>query len=451
MKKVFSVLLSAAMGINLLGASVLSADAEKQQNMDMVIFGDSIASGYGLGKGEYNYGEICADYYDSQVKNYASAGDDTEDLLKVISGLDAAKKKVVSEAGVVVISIGGNDLFGYAARYLVEYAAKKGFLKDGVTLEEIPEELGISDFMKYVKLRGEGSLMEYASSSMTAALELVSEMKILCANLRIQSDKYDGVIQSKTIPNIEKAVAEIRELNPDARIIVQTIYQPFQLEKSFIDENYGSNASNINTFMGQIRMNFRQVMDTFRTELMAVEGIEIADVYYEFTSVADGVAQNANNPGHACYFVNTQTANMDEMDIHPNQKGHLAIASEIITTLGVTNDDDGLLSGIYKKISDKYDYPLIALDTYKTAAGNIMRGDVNFDEKIDARDVAIVLDEYAGISTGTDTRLSEIQTTCADADGDGKVTASDAAGILEYYAAASAGRTDSFDEFMAQL
>lgn len=450
MKKAFSVLLSAAMGINLLGASASSVSAEKQQNMDMVIFGDSIAAGYGLGEDEYNYGEICADYYGSKVKNYASSGDDTEDLLELISGLNAAKKKAVSEAGVVVISIGGNDMFGYAARHLVEYAARKGFLKDGVTLDEIPEELGISDFMRYVKLRGKGSLMEYASSSTTAALELVSELKILCANIRIQSDKYEGIIQSKTIPNIKEAVAEIRELNPDARIIVQTIYQPFQLEKSFIDANFGSNASNINTFMGQLRMNFRQVMDTFRTELMTVEGIEIADVYYEFTSVADGVSQNANNPGHACYFVNTQTADMEAMDIHPNQKGHLAIASEIITTLGVTNDDDGLLSDIYKKLYDKYDYPSIALDTYKTAAGNIMRGDINFDEKIDARDAAVVLSEYVGISTGADTSLSEIQASCADVDGDGKVMATDAARILEYYAYVSAGNTDSFDKFLAK-
>ena len=450
MKKAFSVLLSAAMGINLLGGTAPSVVAEKQQNMNMVIFGDSIASGYGLGEGEYNYGEICADYYGSKVNNYASSGDDTEDLLKVISGLDAAKKKAVSEAGVVVISIGGNDLFGYAARYLVEYAARKGFLKDGVTLEEIPQELGISDFLKYVKLRGDGSLMEYASSSVTASLELVSEMKILCANLRVKSDKYEGVIQSKTIPNIEKAVAEIRELNPDARILVQTIYQPFQLEKSFIDENFGSNASNFNTFMGQLRMNFRDVMDAFRTELKTVEGIEIADVYYEFTSVADGVSQNANNPGHACYFVNTQTADMDEMDIHPNQKGHLAIASEIITTLGVTNDDDGLLSDIYKTLTDKYDYPLIALDTYKTAAGNIMLGDVNFDEKIDARDAAVVLSEYAGIATGADTSLSEIQASCADVDGDGKVMATDASRILEYYAYISSGKNESLEDFLAK-
>ena len=191
-------------------------------------------------------------------------------------------------------------------------------------------------------------------------------------------------------------------------------------------------------------------MDAFRTELKTVEGIEIADVYYEFTSVADGVSQNANNPGHACYFVNTQTADMDEMDIHPNQKGHLAIASEIITTLGVTNDDDGLLSDIYKTLTDKYDYPLIALDTYKTAAGNIMLGDVNFDEKIDARDAAVVLSEYAGIATGTDTSLSEIQASCADVDGDGKVMATDASRILEYYAYISSGKNESLEDFLAK-
>lgn len=450
MKKTISVLLSAAMGINMLSGLTSSVCAEEQTNRNFVIFGDSIAAGYGLDEDEYNYGEICADYYGSEVENYAVSGDDTEDLLEVLSGLDAAQKKKVSDAGVIVISIGGNDMLGYASKYLINYAAKKGFLNEGYTIADIPENPSVSDLSKYVNILGAEGLMNYAASNANAALELGSELKILCANLRLSSDKYEGVILNKTIPNIKKATAQLRELNPDARIIVQTVYQPFQLEKSFIDAEFGNKATLVNTIVGQLRMNLRQVMDTFKTELMNIEGIEIADVYYEFTSLADGVSQNANNPGNAHYFVNVQTVDRNEADIHPNQKGHLAIASEIITTLGDVHDDKGLLSDIYKKLSDKYDYPHIALDTYKTAAGNIMLGDVNFDEKIDARDAALVLSEYAGISTGADTSLSEIQASCADVDNDGKVMAADAARILEYYAYVSAGNNVSLEDFLAK-
>lgn len=450
MKKTISVLLSAAMGINMLSGLTSSVCAEEQTNRNFVIFGDSIAAGYGLDEDEYNYGEICADYYGSEVENYAVSGDDTEDLLEVLSGLDAAQKKKVSDAGVIVISIGGNDMLGYASKYLINYAAKKGFLNEGYTITDIPENPSVSDLSKYVNILGAEGLMNYAASNANAALELGSELKILCANLRLSSDKYEGVILNKTIPNIKKAAAQLRELNPDARIIVQTVYQPFQLEKSFIDAEFGNKATLVNTIVGQLRMNLRQVMDTFKTELMNIEGIEIADVYYEFTSLADGVSQNANNPGNAHYFVNVQTVDRNEADIHPNQKGHLAIASEIITTLGDVHDDKGLLSDIYKKLSDKYDYPHIALDTYKTAAGNIMIGDVNFDEKIDARDAALVLSEYAGISTGADTSLSEIQASCADVDNDGKVMAADAARILEYYAYVSAGNNVSLEDFLAK-
>lgn len=450
MKKTISVLLSAAMGINMLSGLTSSVCAEEQTNRNFVIFGDSIAAGYGLDEDEYNYGEICADYYGSEVENYAVSGDDTEDLLEVLSGLDAAQKKKVSEAGVIVISIGGNDMLGYASKYLINYAAKKGFLNEGYTIADIPENPSVSDLSKYVNILGAEGLMNYAASNANAALELGSELKILCANLRLSSDKYEGVILNKTIPNIKKAAAQLRELNPDARIIVQTVYQPFQLEKSFIDAEFGNKATLVNTIVGQLRMNLRQVMDTFKTELMNIEGIEIADVYYEFTSLADGVSQNANNPGNAHYFVNVQTVDRNEADIHPNQKGHLAIASEIITTLGDVHDDKGLLSDVYKKLSDKYDYPHIALDTYKTAAGNIMLGDVNFDEKIDARDAALVLGEYAGAATGADTSLSEIQADCADVDDDGKVMATDAARILEYYAYVSAGNNVSLEDFLAK-
>ena len=79
-----------------------------------------------------------------------------------------------------------------------------------------------------------------------------------------------------------------------------------------------------------------------------------------------------------------------------------------------------------------------------------MLGDVNFDEKIDARDAAVVLSEYAGIATGTDTSLSEIQASCADVDGDGKVMATDASRILEYYAYISSGKNESLEDFLAK-
>lgn len=438
-------MLSAALAASVLCGSSLSACGEPASNKNFVLFGDSIASGYGLDKNESNYGQICADYYGSEVANYAVSGDTSDDLLEVIAALDASQKQKVADSGIIVISVGGNDILHYTSKYLINYAAKKNMLNAGYTAADIPEDPGISDLKKYVNIDGEGGLMEYAKSGFVAASELAGELKVLSANLRISSEKYEGVIVNKTIPNIQNAVNEIKAINPDARIIVQTIYQPVQIEKSYIDKTYGANASAYSDFLGQIRSNYRSVMEAFRTELQKVEGIEIADVLYEFTSVADGVSQNAANPGHAGYFTDIKKQG-EERDLHPNQKGHLAIAATIINTVGELHDDSGLLSQIYKDLNDRSEYPPIALDTYKTAAGKLMLGDVNFDEKIDSRDAALVLKNYASVSTGSD-YFSKLQNDCADVNGDTRSNVYDAVEIMKYYTYVSAGNICTLEEF----
>ncbi|MCR4796672.1 MAG: hypothetical protein K5898_16150 [Ruminococcus sp.] len=57
------------------------------------------------------------------------------------------------------------------------------------------------------------------------------------------------------------------------------------------------------------------------------------------------------------------------MDVHPNQKGHLAIAAAILNKIGKLHVDDGLLTEVYNGISDKDKYPAIAYATYKKVAG----------------------------------------------------------------------------------
>lgn len=60
-------------------------------------------------------------------------------------------------------------------------------------------------------------------------------------------------------------------------------------------------------------------------------------------------------------------------------------------------------------------------------------GDVNDDLKITTVDAALVLAEYAAVSTGENTTFTEKQCIVADVNFDGSVTPSDAAKILAYY------------------
>ena len=66
-------------------------------------------------------------------------------------------------------------------------------------------------------------------------------------------------------------------------------------------------------------------------------------------------------------------------------------------------------------------------------------GDINGDGAVDSSDASLVLVEYAAMSTGGTTTLSEKQKNAADVNSDDTEDASDASKILEYYAYCSTG------------
>jgi len=445
MKKFIAAMLAAAMTAGTAASYAVTAADTKNTDHDFVIFGDSIAAGYGLdNKTEYNYGQICADYFGGTVANYAVTGDTTEDMLNVIGSLDASQKQTLKNAEYVVISIGGNDLIHFAVKYVLEYAAENNLLADGKTAADIPDEPTASQLLA---LLDTNKLSAYAKES-TNAMDLIATLKKLCNNLMIKNDKYVGIIPETVIPNIKTAVSEIKAINPDARIIIQTIYQPIQFDKEYLSEHFGTSASTYTTLFGQLRSNFEKVLQLYAKELGGIDGIEIADVNREFTSLKEGETQNNDNPGHAAYFVNIQKSGK-ERDIHPNQKGHLAIAATILNTIGEFHDDSGLLSSIFKSLMDTSEYPIIAVDTYKKAAGNLMLGDVNFDDKIDARDASRVLRNYTYIADDPDSSiLSEMQLKQSDVNGDTLSDAKDASAILRFYAYLSNNEYCPIDEFL---
>ena len=461
MKKILSLCLSAVFGVTTLCAISCAASASgsnelgAKQTMNSVqggsitIFGDSIASGYGLDPNtEYNYGQICADYLDCSVSNYAVSGDTTFDLLNVISSLDDSQKNNVADSDVIVISIGGNDMMHYAAKKILAFAATKNLLNDGYTAADIPADPSIGDLLTIVNIYDDGGLIDYANGGLNKVLELNSLIMDISKNLRLNKDGFDGYIPNVIIPNINESINLIKVINPNARIILQTVYQPLQLNPDYIKEEYGS-SSTYATVITQIRSNFDDILAKFSDELNAVDGVEIADIYYEFTSLADSVVPTDANPGYAYYFTDIQKSGT-ERDFHPNQKGHLAIAATILNVIGDLHDDSGLLSEVFYGVEDSSNYPLIALDTFKTVAGNFMLGDVNFDLKVDSRDSTLVLREYANLSGELGSLLSQLQKKASDVNADEHTDSRDSTIILRYYAFTSSGDTMSLEEFLEQ-
>ena len=453
MKKFLSVIVSAVIGASTLTCFPAVAEdtkAAQSSKGGVVVFGDSIAAGYGLSEKEHNYGEIIGDYLDCDVANYAHSGDTSFDLLEKIDAMTDEQKKKVENSDYIIISIGGNDIMGYAAKKILNFAAKKDLLNDGFTASDIPENPSITDLLVMANLRGEGGFMDYASSGMTAVMELTALLTDITSNLRIYNTKYEGYISEVIMRNITSAAIKLRRMNKNAKIIVQTIYQPLQFDPNYIEEEYGMD-SDYGNLLTLLWSNFKKIMDTFRTELEAQHDIEVVDIYKEFTAVPDGEKQNMYNPGYTYMLVNIQEHGSAQ-DIHPNQRGHLVIASSILEHIGELHvDNDGLLTQVFCQMapySSEYRLPLLTMDTFKRVAGNIMLGDVDFSGDVDGSDASFVLRDYARIGGGMKTLLSNIQNDCSDINTDGAVDGSDAGTILRYYALHASGMFDgTFEEF----
>lgn len=453
MKKYLSLILSAVMSFSAFASVPAYAESSDSSINNMVVFGDSISSGYGLSDSEYSYSEICADYYGCNVDNFAVSGTSSTTLCNTIQNLSDSKKQSIANSDVVVISTGGIDIINYSSKRILEFMANKNLLKSGFTADDIPETPGLSDITRMVNLRGEGGLKEYLDENPRATFDLNTELSRIYKNLCISSDSTDGVIPDKIMGNIKTMVNTIKEINPDVRIVVQTVYQPLQLSQEYITSEYGGGS--YASMLSLVRTRYNSVMDFFRTELKQIDGIEVADVFQQFSSLNNVLTESSNeNPGYTYYFTNIQepleatTEGEKTKDYHPNQKGHLAIATTIIDTLGVKNENSGeLYAQIFNSLDDKKDYPLIAYRTFINSTDTSL-GDLDGDGLINAVDATSILIEYAKLSTGGQSGLSAKQKLTVDTNRDGIVDAVDATSILIYYAHISTGGTsEAFDFF----
>lgn len=449
MKKAISAVLAAALGLSALCTSVYADDSQNS----IAVFGDSIASGYSSisGEVEYNYGEICADYLGWSVDNHANPGDRTADLYELLCN-DAEAAESAANAEVIVVSIGGNNVIRRASKFILNYAASNNLLKDGYSAADIPEDPTADD----LKLLDSDKLQSYG------AMQLASMLTDLKKDIA-GSSSTPGIIQNVIIPETQQIVDKLRELNPDADIILQTVYQPLQISPEcwakVNEKGYGPQFN-------QLRLNLQLIMNTYSTELKNLaedEGVKVADVYSEFTSLDEN--PTPTNQGYAYYFTDVETGInsgntgftdiIKNSDFHPNQKGHLAIAAAILEQIGELHDTSSstLLRSVYNGLEDKSSYPAIALETYKLVAGKLVGadvslGDVNDDGVVDARDASAILSEYAVTATGGTPTFDDLQKAAGNVNGDSVIDARDASLVLSYYAYTATGGTDSIEEFL---
>ncbi len=213
-----------------------------------VAFGDSIAAGYGLDSPAEAYPSVMAQTLGFRLQNLAKNGQTSTEMKARIAGLSDAEKRAVAEARLITISIGGNDLIGEKNRQFVLTEALISVISGDYTMSD--EMIGIYETLK---------------------------------------------------ENLIDSIAMLRELNPDAVILLQTLYNPY------LTGNYTYHGYNIGT---QLDFYIQEINRIYAEVLAESGGFLLVDV-----------AEQMN--GNPDYFYTT-------FDFHPTAAGHAKIA-EILT------------------------------------------------------------------------------------------------------------------------
>ena len=298
--------------------------------------GDSITTGYRLAEGESGFATLVAEANGYELVNAAVNGATSSDLLQSLESGEIDP----SDAELITITIGGNDLLGALFNYLAERWNEDEAHADeaDITGTELISSLfaGAPDTTVITTLVGYLSGFE-SSEQAAVALDLLAQ-------------------------NLTDITAYIKAANPDVRIVVATQYNPY----SYFASAYGMLVKQISTIAEMFTANVA-VLNEVITESAEPLGYIVADVY---TAFEDAVAARINpcNPSiGADYSI--------DLDFHPNAAGHAIIADTVDAAINpdgytVTNQlsnitTDNTVSQRRPDDAEDYTAVLTAVDGYK--------------------------------------------------------------------------------------
>lgn len=250
----------------------------------LVVIGDSISSGYGLAnyvagssnKTVQNFANAIAKEYDltygKSFFNLAVDGYKSVDILNKIKSNTAT----LSDADLVLITAGGNDLMIPMFNALADVMGKDASYSVGADTIQ--------------------SIMALDEAGLEALKASYNEKKAsIDATMQVLLDTF--------AENLDKISEEIKKAAPNAKIVIQTIYDPLndsmltQASIKFIDEAFAAN------YLGKAN-------DVIKAKA-ELHGWVLADTAKAFNGMA------------VIY------TNIGSSDIHPNAYGHSTIADLI--------------------------------------------------------------------------------------------------------------------------
>lgn len=255
-------------------------------SLKYVALGDSIAQGYGLTNfSSERYSSLLGsyiddlEYYDCKTYNYAVSGDDSQKLISVLKSGTAVE---LENADIVTISIGANNILGVSVEKLSQYY--------------------IFSMIRDETLR-------------KAKLQQIYD--------ELQTSTENGI--QTFINDIPTIISLIKKSAPNARIIFQTVYNPFKsMDLTFDDFGDTPFTLSEETDRLVIRLNDAIYAATKSS------GYEVCDIYSVF-------AKETGVVNCELYEINYNDimSSMMAVDPHPTSKGHTLIADTIFAQLAL--------------------------------------------------------------------------------------------------------------------
>lgn len=250
-KKYFSLVLVLLLLI-IPASSAFSAEVTRTR---FAVLGDSIASGYGLENAHDCYASLISSEKSYHLSNDAVPGHTTLDLLNVICNSENAKGSI-SEADLISVSIGGNDLIQLLSKSKDDTSAMLDIMLNGVNAKVVKNA--------------------------------------------VETIKF----------NLNGVCTELRLLNPDAPIIFQTIYNPL-----YANDQYSSYAPFAESFVPVMMDILKGLCNNY--ENIFIADVHTAfDAYYKETESYDIIHSDGIHPsqkGHAL-IANVITDKINELE-----------------------------------------------------------------------------------------------------------------------------------------
>ena len=200
--------------------TVLPTDAAEKKSPHITVLGDSLGTNYNLGSGEYGYSDYIADYLKAGTySRFARNGYTTVNLLEQLES-DSEVISAVKDSDLILVTVGSNDMLN-ALKEFVATNAEKG-----------------ESFKDYA--------LRVAKSGQQEAEDLTFKL-----NRALRTPRND------MLDNLKQIDKNLHEMNPDATVVFQKLYNPFESKTTVY--NGKDYSEQYQTFIDYLRGHFKQI------------------------------------------------------------------------------------------------------------------------------------------------------------------------------------------------